>query len=311
MALRLVRKSSIEPNITSTDDTISIRNAYLGYSGIVQNVGSELSLSIYNMAESITLRSGRVVIDGWEVDIEEQEITVSDSSYETYDFLYLEINLLLEEATLKIIRSGQTEFPLDKGDDLSRYPSGTARIPLYRWSVYENQKYDEKTLAKIIPYAYEMYDKINKDIDDIDRRLTLLGFKQGSVTPPSNTSSMTFNVAENWLTRQGDYIVGQYIFRGPDLNTSEGFDPKQQIIGIVPKDFRPETEIELVGCAWVVVSLFDTSVEYRPVIFAIAPDGNIRLKNFYRFPNSGSGDPPYRASNCYLQFGYKAKSLVS
>lgn len=309
MALRLVRKSSIEPNITSTDDTISIRNAYLGYNGIVQNVGSELSLVIYNMAENIRLLSGRVVIDGWEVDIEEQEITVSDSSYETYDFLYLEINLLLEEATLKIIRSGQAEFPLAKGDDLSHYPSGTARIPLYRWSVYDNQKYDEKQLAQTIPYVYEIYNDINESIGNINRRLNLLGFKEGSVTPPSNTSSMTFNVVENWLTRQGDYIIGQYIFSGPDPSVNSGFDPQQQIIGTVPANFRPQTEIEFVGCAWVVRSLFDTTVEYRPVVFTILSDGNIRLKDYYRL--SGSGDPPYRVSNCYLHFGYKAKSLTN
>ena len=134
MALRLVREASDTPNISNRDDACMVRYAYGGYDGIVENFGQQLSASIGS--GRVAINSGRIVLQGWEVDVETENISVPASTTgSVYEHLYLELNLLLEEARLLTVRSTTQAFPINLGDDLTQNTSGTARLPLYRWSV--------------------------------------------------------------------------------------------------------------------------------------------------------------------------------
>lgn len=149
MALRLVRQSSDAPNVTNRDDACMARYAYNGRNGIVQNFGKECSAEIGS--GTLTLNSGRIVLQGWEVDIEREILSVYASSA-TYAYIYLQVNLLLEEASLNIIYSQDTVFPLDLGEDLTHNPSGTARLVLYSCVVAGNSILSLNKVARTIHY---------------------------------------------------------------------------------------------------------------------------------------------------------------
>ena len=130
MALRLVRQTSNTPNITNKDDTIMTRYAY-GYNGVVKNFGNECNYISENGIFKIL--DGRIVIDGWEIEIDGAG-WILDLHFITgtrYHSVYAEVNVLSE--TVKIDSSYFTGvYPeIEKGDDLTSIPNGTARILLY------------------------------------------------------------------------------------------------------------------------------------------------------------------------------------
>lgn len=134
MAIRLVRESSVTPNITNRDDVRMIRYAYGGYDGVVKGYGEELAAT-YSSDGIFHIGSGRIVLQGWEIDIDESGVDVAlDKSSSLYYAIYLEIDLSGEHETIEIksiYSSSGYDLEVDAGDDLTRYPNGVARMVLY------------------------------------------------------------------------------------------------------------------------------------------------------------------------------------
>lgn len=199
--IRLVRAASSTPNVSNRDDTCFVRYAYGGESGIVKNFAGELALSVVPYAtrpEYIHLLGGRVVLMGWEVDIDEQDVSVPYGSGDagvTF-WLYLEIDLLVESVKLGWEKGGTLPGTmLDRydwvyGDDFTQHPSGKARIYLYTIDSFVNPP--TEPICKKLEY---LKDKI--------QRMTVT-FLSGKLTVASGVSQR-----ENRLTRRANSVFGR------------------------------------------------------------------------------------------------------
>lgn len=253
MSLRLVRQSSDTPNISNHDDTCMVRYAYGGYNGIVKNFGAEITASIDTTNRTITLHRGRVVLYGWEVDIDTEILTIPSSvDALRYDFLYLEINLLQESTELKIVRSAENVEPLSIGDDLTTNPSGIARIALYSWHINGAAVSNLTRIAPMIRRLSEIY-------EEVDARLVALGFKQGNIPFLTDIAPDNLNhEGKNPLYRQGNYVIGSYggiTSKEFPIHTADQIDldaapefagsGKYWLIGVVPDHFYPSQTVRM------------------------------------------------------------------
>lgn len=247
MSIRLVRKSSETPSISNRDDACSIRYAY-GVDGYVPEYGHGMTYSSYG--NTFLINGGRVNLQGWEIDIETHEIPISIESFSgtKYDFVYVELNLLLEAAEIKTVRSSDTVFPLSSGDDLSQIPGGIARLPLYRIPVTSAGIVDIGQI-ELLAYAIK---RTGLRLDDIERRLDLLGFKEGTIEVPDSVL-LPDMIIPKVVSKQGNYVIGRYIesFTGiplfdDDLSPSSG--RRVGIVGTIPEGFRPKTSKYFQDC---------------------------------------------------------------
>lgn len=168
MGIKLVRKSSDVPNITNRDDAKMIRYAYGGYIGVVKGFGEELSLTVEG--SKAIIGSGRIVVDGWEIDIDGSgyEVSHSGSSSQYYSVI-LTINLATETATFRLV-SGAVYPDVSSGDDLTTYPNGFREIVTHHLRSEGTVFVEGERIVPIIPY-----------LSDIEKRLEELGFKEGEI----------------------------------------------------------------------------------------------------------------------------------
>lgn len=155
MALRLIRQQSDTPNVTNKDDVRMIRYAYGNYNGVVKGFGSELESTYDNAIRKFRIGSGRVVLHGWEVDIDEGgwEMTLSLPSGTQYYTVYLEVNALTETAKIKTVYNSYASYPEpDLGDDLTQIPTGTARLILFQFAVHNGNITQSTRLVSTILY---------------------------------------------------------------------------------------------------------------------------------------------------------------
>lgn len=264
MRIRLVRKSLETPSITNKDDTRMIRYAYGGYDGFVKKYGSELDYSFTD--STLHIGSGRIVFQGWEVDIDESGLDVDLNFFSTtsYYTVYLEINLVTELAEVKSLYS-VTEYPeIDSGDDLTQAPSGIARFILYQVKVEEGNPTKVIKVVPPIPYGKDEISDLKQKIEDtktsisngllpakvakyasedeskgtIEERLTKLGFKSGQATPSSAVS-----LTQNEIKKLGTMVYGRYI-QPFDRNAAYAIG---DTVFTVPEDFRPYIDTEVYG----------------------------------------------------------------
>lgn len=154
MALRLVRESSDVPNISNKDDVTMIRYAYGGYNGVVQGFGNELNYDA-SVTGEFRIQSGRVVLDGWEVDILSNGWAITDllTSGNYFYVFYLQVDALNETATINSMY-GLSAYPdINEGDDLTEVPNGIARLPLYKLELNNGVVVNVEKLVETIPYA--------------------------------------------------------------------------------------------------------------------------------------------------------------
>lgn len=316
MSIRLVRESSESPNITNRDDARMVRYAYNGMNGVVKSFGNELS---YNASGGkFTIGTGRIVLQGWEVDIEGSawELDVSSVTSGRRYVIYLEVNVAAEIAEIKASYLIGSAFPeIDPGDDLTAYPDGIARLPLYQFVVSNGGSYSllEK-LVPTIPYAADKF-------SDIESRLEKLGFKEGSVVPPSGTSDVTISVNNNFLKRQGNYVIGRltYNITAKYIGIS-GLITNLLNFGLIPFSFLPTTDtvikITVTGTNAKIVEAPDWSssaIEVRIaggyLVDAIisASDGTISLNG--NAPDNAAG-VLFSPNKVDITFGYEARPLT-
>lgn len=254
MAIRLLRESSDTPNITNKDDVRMIRYAYGGYNGVVQKYGEELAGSA--SGGTFRIGSGRVVLHGWEVDVEGDGWTLDLSSMSSgiyYYTVYLEVNAELETAEIKYLYDTAQNPVIDPGDDLTEASAGTAQLELYHFTVSYGVISDVTRVCMIIPYGEYNYDTLldrqkvfesstnnkfssvdkslsthDSKIGSIESRLSALGFRQGSCFVSGAST-----VQNNSLKRQGNYVIMDVVFYTPytsfTITIPSGFRPKSSV----------------------------------------------------------------------------------
>lgn len=133
MAIKMVREPSETPNINNIDDIIPMRYAYGGQNGYIIGKGQEISNTING--SNFVIKSGRLVLQGVECDIDATGVTISIDNIATkrYYSVYLQVNLATNNVSI-----GNTydtaDYPvIDSGDDLTENSSGIARMVLYKF----------------------------------------------------------------------------------------------------------------------------------------------------------------------------------
>lgn len=149
--LRLIRKSG--ELVFNKDDAIMTRYAYGGYNGIVKNYGNECDYTIEK--GSFKILSGEIIVDGWETSVDDAGWVFNPiSTYgRQYYSVFLQINVLLETCEIKATYS-QSAFPvINKGDDLTQIPNGTANLLLYNFTVDNGTISSVEKKFDVIQYA--------------------------------------------------------------------------------------------------------------------------------------------------------------
>lgn len=282
MSIRLVRESSLTPNITNKDDVRMIRYAYGGYSGVVQGFGEELGYSVSE--SSLTVNSGRVVYQGWEVDIEGSgwSLNVSDLAAGTfYHAVFLEINALTETAKVKSVYDTSSYPTISPGDDLTVYPSGTANFLLYTVKSVNGLIERVSSEFSVIPYSKDKFEQVDTKISLLTERLESLGFKEGVATVTGATE-----IRSNSLIKQGKHVIFTLDLktqnpRGLSVTIPEGFRPSQSI---TVSAIQSDEEIAF-DEAW--------AGSLPGALFTVNPDGSVVPQSYHFFgdrlyiPNSG------------------------
>lgn len=172
MGVRLVRESSQTPNITNKDDAKMVRYAYGGYDGVVKGYGQELGYTYENGIFKIG--SGRVVLQGWEVDIDESGWTLNLKSVTgtRYYTVYLEVNLVTEKAELKSQHSTLAYPSIEPGDDLTNAPNGIANLVLYQFKLVNGLIALIETKVQKINYVKDFAETLTQKITDLENGTT-------------------------------------------------------------------------------------------------------------------------------------------
>lgn len=235
MSVRLLRKSSDTPNITNRDDANMIRYAYGGSDGVVKNFGSELSYS--TLTSRFIINSGKVVVQGWEVNVDSWELNLSTVTNTQYHLVYLEVNTASEIASIKSAYLTGSVPSIDPGDDLTQYPNGTARIPLYSFKISSKTISSVEKKFSVLEYESTSLSQIKSRMDMAEERLSKLGFREGTITPSASDSTIT----KNFLRRQGNYVIGQFAGSVEDANILPPWSENDTytVVGTIPPDFVP------------------------------------------------------------------------
>lgn len=164
MALRLTREVSETPNISNRDDACMARYAYGGYDGIIQHIGEECMLTL--QSSKMHVGSGRLVIQGWEVDVEPEDFDLSwVADPKQYTYLCVKIDLLLEAASWVLV-STSDNILAPYGDDLTQNSAGARVTPVYRWNSLNGS--DPVVVLSHIEYDSEFAKNIHDKITEIE-----------------------------------------------------------------------------------------------------------------------------------------------
>lgn len=302
MSIRLVRKSSDTPNITNRDDTRMTRFAYGGIDGVVQGFGSELSYAV--SGSKFVLNSGCIVLQGWEVDVDGSgwELDLSTVVGTQYHLVYLEVSVGIEFAVIKSTYLTGSTPSIDFGDDLTKYPEGTARLPLYSFVVANGTIHSVVKKFSTLSYYGER-------LDSIEERLEKLGFKEGSVIVPDSTSTFGSYItsANSALNRQGNYVIGVYdvSFNDMEIDSSVSLI---DAIGTIPAQFLPNNDLTIMGIAFVRYGA--SGVESRCAVLAQISVDKSTGKIYCTFEYSTTANYYFmKANRIVIHFGYVAKPL--
>lgn len=155
MAIKLVRKPSDTPNINNIDDIVGLRYAYGNQNGYVIDKGNEISHSVNG--STFRINSGRLVLQGVEVDIDANGLDLTVDNFATKQFysVYLTVNLALNSVQIQFTVDTAGYPEIDPGDDLTKNTSGIARLELYRFTAQNGIISNVEKVVKQIEYARE------------------------------------------------------------------------------------------------------------------------------------------------------------
>ena len=174
MSIRLIRQESETPNVSNHDDARMVRYAYGGYDGFVKNRGQEIGYAI--SGTSFVVQSGVLNLQGWEVEVDANGISIPTSASVTnkqYYSVYLEVNCATDTAEIKSLTdpAGYPEIP--ESDDLTQNTIGTARLLIYHFTATGGIIADVEKMVQGISYVDEIVAEINQRLDE-------MGFKEAS-----------------------------------------------------------------------------------------------------------------------------------
>ena len=242
MAHKMVRQPSETPNINNIDDIVPFRYAYGNQDGYVIGKGNELSHTING--NEFRINSGRVVLQGVEDDIDANGVTfiIDNIASLRYYVIYYRVNLATNTTSYEITYDTVGYPTIDVGDDLTKNSSGSANLPLYRFTASSGVISGVEKLVKAIEYSGTALVGYDIDKGTVEERLTRLGFREGVATFSSNTLDY-LNESTSYirLYRQGNYVIlkGKLSFK--DKNSAWSFfigNSSVQFFAI-PKDFLP------------------------------------------------------------------------
>ena len=203
--MRLLRATSEIPNITPRDDAFHIYHAY-GGNGIVSGVGEDLKIDLlsysFGSGTSYRVHSGLVCILGYEIEVEEQEVSTASSG------LYLKVDLLRESVSLVDFR----EVPAERltkysdieiyGQDPMMYPSAVfcVLIAAVRSTGGGTHRLDE-TLPILIPFE----DRIKNLRLDTSEQIDLVRNYTGG------------SVYYAYVRKSGNYVFGRIDLNGTSV----------------------------------------------------------------------------------------------
>ena len=284
MALRLIRQGSDTPNITNHDDARMARYAYGGYNGYIKGVGDEIGHET-NGANFI-VKSGVIVLQGWEVEIDANGVTIAASASvaeKEYYSVYLEVNCATDSAEIKS-STGRTGFPeVASGDDLTANTIGTARLLLYHFTATSGAIADVEKMVQGISYMDEI-------IAEMDQRLDEMGFKEASIENGEIALQSGWSDAESpscIVQKLGKFAILKNLDLGTKTNievnndkgdltnryvcVSEIHDP---VVIILPEEFRPKNPV----WANALIGLGDIRTPGIAAILYIKPNGEVTIE---------------------------------
>lgn len=331
MSIRLVREFSETPNIQNKDDAKMIRYAYGGYDGVVKGFGQECAYTFENGIFKIG--SGRIVLQGWEVDIDEFGWSLDLSNVTTgeyYYVVYLEVNLVTQQANINYNYDLLVYPGIDRGDDLTTYPNGIASLVLYSFRLsggkifLVNEEIPKiKYLKDCVSDFGDSIDSLGDSIDSlklayksgklavkyakyafggddskgtIEERLTKLGFKSGVITFAGESyGSVEYqNTENNGIYRQGNYVFCRIKIENKPIKLQEN------IFGVIPETFRPKKETYFTICAT------SDNFNYGGLLCRVDSSGYVAQINSFGAVNDWIA---FGLNNTYIEFGYEAQPI--
>lgn len=152
MAIKMVRKPTDTPNINNIDDIVGLRYAYGNQNGYVIAKGTEVSHSVNG--STFKINSGRLVLQGVEVDIDANglDLQVDNIATKQYYSVYLTVNLALNTVQIQFTVDTAGYPEITAGDDLTKNTSGIARLELYRFTAQNGVISEVSKLVQPIKY---------------------------------------------------------------------------------------------------------------------------------------------------------------
>lgn len=302
--LRLVRQSSNEPNVSNKDDACMVRYAYGGYDGRVKDAGNLVNCSLNFDSQDVSgvyvdVSSGKVVIQGWEIDIEEESVGAfhPTDAGTLYMYLYIELELITETVRFRPISSYTEVPPLPTGDDLTQVPSGTARMLLCHWDASAS---GISNLVMDAPIIKRLSD-IEAELDD---RLTRLGFREGTFQWREESATTSEKIS-----RQGNYVIGRVeagfvygLSMSDEISyTIQGQDYSGIYLGSFSKDLLPKNSFNIGVAAASGYNLSSGFSAVEAINIYATEDGDCYLEQL--------NNPNWTITNIQIIFGYEAKPL--
>ena len=278
MAPRLIRQGSDTPNVTNHDDARMARYAYSGYDGYIKGVGDEIGHEINGA--NFVVQSGVIVLQGWEVEIDANGVTIVASAsvaQKEYYSVYLEVNCATDSAEIKAM-TAQTGFPeISAGDDLTANTIGTARLLLYHFIATSGAIADVEKMVCSVEYLGEKVD----------------GIIDGTIKPEDSkkVNGLEIKRDEAGVLKIGDSVIPQKKLLWEGEQQCSKTNPKLFLFNTsIPVDSLLEVNIKITGAVSSVVS----RSKYRFYMFR--PYGGDTLaynpKNIYanvQIPDNDSG----------------------
>lgn len=204
MAIVMVRKPSDTPNVRNIDDIIPFRYAYFNQNGYIKNKSNELNYEIDGL--NFKIKSGRVVFQGVESDVDAAGITITidNTPYPHYYVVYYNVNLALNTTSIEYDYHMGGYPIVDEGDDLIANTSGYANFELYRF-VAQNGIISnvEKLVQPIDPIEYvknlEIYNSLHSNQSD-----------NSTISENSKLiNNLNIKLDSNGVLKCGDLIIPQ------------------------------------------------------------------------------------------------------
>lgn len=235
MGLRLIRQKSDTPNVQNTDDARMVRYAYGGYDGVVKNKGTECSYT--TSGTTFKIKSGVLVLQGWETEIDGNGWEMSIDSLAKYYAVYLEVNLATNTAAIKSAYATGAVPSIESGDNLTTTINGTARMILYTFKTSGGIISEVEKKVSVIRYLKEIAEE--------------LGFKEASVENGEITIETDWadaTIAEGYpsgkIVKQGKCAVIESLkLKSITVDHTSSYISISGVIARIPQSLCPKENI--------------------------------------------------------------------